>query len=459
MLGVLLFATAALTSPLGPTSTASGASVAGPVAPVAEERSERSLSASPSSGATAEDRVPAPSLANEASAASDEVDATLPGTLRTLRILGLESTREHVVRRELGWREGEAVDAHAWSLGLTRLWNTVLFSRVTARRVPVGPGVFDAEVRVTENFTIFPIFTGTATQDILWVRAGMMNLNLFGTFREVGGSVERFNDQVGGDLYFREPRLGDERVELFVQASRLARPRPGFTLLRSLGRVEVSKLFADDRVRSGLRVEGGYDGYAEPLRGEPVGQPSDPYALVAAPTRFGRLDRKRVTYEGETLDVVPSLAWTTGPSGVFTALSADARVFRRWPGNVNAVLRVLGAATGASTDNFLPYVGGTETVRGYPDSWAHGSRYAATNAELRWSALEWEYLVIMPTAFFDAAVVDDARAERRAMASAGAGVRFILPNFAAAGVRVDVAAPLTGAFGPGLSLGAYQFFW
>jgi hypothetical protein len=398
--------------------------------------------------------------ATDASAGDRDDEPPLPGTLRALRIVGLEGTREHVVRRELGWREGEAVDAHAWSLGLTRLWNTVLFSRITARRVAVSPGVFDVEVRVAENFTIFPIFTGTATQDITWVRAGLMDVNLFGSYREAGFSVERYNESYGGDVYYRDPRLGDERVELFLQASRLARPRPGFTLVRNVGRAEVSRLLSEDRMRVGVRLEGGYDTYDDPLRGgERVPQPSAPYGLIAAALRFGRLDRTRVTYAGQTVDLVPSVAWTTGPSGLFGALTVDARAFRRWPGNINAVLRVLGVMTGATTDNFIPFVGGTETVRGYPDSYAHGPRYAATNVELRWSALEWEYLVIMPTAFVDAALVDDVRAERRVLASAGGGVRLIAPNFAAAGIRVDFATPLTGSFAPGLSLGAYQFFW
>jgi len=146
-------------------------------------------------------------------AATAPAEAPLPGTLRTLRVRGLEATEESVVRRELGWSEGEAVDEHAWRLGLARLWNTVLFSRIEARRVPVAPDVFDVEVEVHENYTLFPIFTGTATRDLVWVRAGLMELNLLGKYREVGFSVERFNDAYGGDLYFRNPRLGGERVE------------------------------------------------------------------------------------------------------------------------------------------------------------------------------------------------------------------------------------------------------
>ena len=39
-----------------------------------------------------------------------------------------------------------------------------------------------------------------------------------------------------------------------MNPSRLARPRPGFTLLRNVGRAEVSRLLADDRVRVAARA-------------------------------------------------------------------------------------------------------------------------------------------------------------------------------------------------------------
>ena len=65
----------------------------------------------------------------------------------------------------------------------------------------------------------------------------------------------------------------------------------------------------------------------------------------------------------------------------------------------------------------------------------------------------------MPTAFVDAALVGHEHAGHRRLVSVGAGVRFLLPTFAAAGVRADIAAPLTDGFGPSLSVGAYQFFF
>lgn len=386
-------------------------------------------------------------------------EAPLPGRLREIRIRGLENTKRFVVTRELGWREGEEITEAQWDLGLTRLWNTVLFSKIEVRRVAVEPGVFDAELDVDENFTLYPSVTAVSTRDTLWVRAGVTEGNLFGTYREVSAHYEQFNDRVGGEVFFRNPRLFDERMDFAVWLTRLARPRPTFTLLRSSARSELGKLFDEDRLRMAARVEVGFDQYTTALNGMQEAQPSDPYVTVSLPLRFGRVDRTRVLFNGQSIDVTPATTWTTGPSGVFAALTTDARFFRKWPGNLNLALRSVTSITGATTDNFQPYVGGLETVRGYPDGFGHGRRYASLNAELRWSAFDWKYLVLMPAVFADGVLLGQTEDGRNRLASVGGGIRFLVPTFAAAGIRVDVAMPLTDGIGPSLSLGAYQFFW
>ncbi len=386
-------------------------------------------------------------------------EAPLPAKLRTLRIRGLESTKRHVVTRELGWREGEEVTEAQWDLGLTRLWNTVLFSKIEVRRVPVSPGVFDAELELDENFTLYPSVTAVSTRDTVWVRAGITEGNLFGSYREVSAHYEQFNDRVGGELFFRNPRVFDERMDWAVWLTRLARPRPTFTLLRSSARTELGKLFDEDRLRVAVRLEAGFDQYTTALNGTQEEQPSDPYVTAAMPLRFGRVDRTRAIFNGQSIDITPSATWTKGPSGLFAAVTTDARFFRKWPWNLNLALRSVFSMTGASSDNFQPYVGGLETVRGYPDGFGHGTRYASLNAELRWAAFDWKYLVLMPAVFADGVLLGNTEDGRNRLASFGGGVRFLVPTFAAAGIRVDVAMPLTDGIGPSLSLGAYQFFW
>ena len=407
---------------------------------------------------------PAPAAAGDDASAlrvddHPDVDAPLPGRVRALVIEGLVRTERSVVVRELQWFEGQSIDEHAWDLGLRRLWNTVLFSRIDTRRVAVEPGLFDVLVSVDENFTLYPSFSGVATDDVLWFRTGVSETNLGGRYRELSVHYEQFNDAIGGQVAFRNPRLFDERRELYVAAARVARPRPTFTLLRTLARVDLSELHHDDRLRVGLRLEGGFDDYTSAIDGTQQPQPSNAYGTLGASVRLGRVDRTRLEYEGESVELATNASYTPGPSGFFPSVLSDARVFRRLPGRINVAVRGLAAATAASTDNFRLYVGGLETVRGYPDSYANGASYVATNAELRWSALDWRYFVVMPTVFVDAALVGHEHAGHRRLVSVGAGVRFLLPTFAAAGVRADVAMPLTDGFGPSLSVGAYQFFF
>ncbi len=396
----------------------------------------------------------------EAHPAPPSLDAepALPATLRRLTFSGLEKTQRHAATRELGWREGGPVDAHAWDLGLARLWNTGRFAQIAAKRMAVAPGTFDAHVTVDEIFSLHPTIAGAVTPDASWLRLGVSETNLFGTMRTLALIGERFNDNFGGALVFREPRLLEERLELDLVASRLARPRPTFTLLRALVSAELGKLLDEDHLRAGVRLEGGFDDYAPALDGTLSAPRAAAYGTVAAPFRMGRVDRVRTMFTGATIDAVPSATYAGGPSGLFGGATVDARIFFRAPGDLNLAARTVAAASSATTNNFVPYIGGLETVRGYPDGYGHGGAYVAGNVELRWLAFDSNLLAIMPVAFVDGALVAWERNGRAALASVGGGVRFVFNQFGAAGIRADLANALVGPYGPALSLGAYQFF-
>ena len=64
----------------------------------------------------------------------------LPQRLERVEITGLSWTKEYVAHRELQLVTPGEVSATAWQLGLTRLWNCGLFSRVDGRleRRPEG---------------------------------------------------------------------------------------------------------------------------------------------------------------------------------------------------------------------------------------------------------------------------------------------------------------------------------
>ena len=408
--------------------------------------------------------IPGPAPAPQSADAPGDIaplaeEPALPGVVREVTIFGNVKTTRHVILRELGWHAGTAIDDHAWHLGLTRLQNTMLFNLIEAHRVEAGPGQFDAVIHVQENFTLYPSFNAVASSDIFWLSAGVSEFNLFGAFRELRAQYERYNDEHGGQIGYRDPRLFDERLDFSVVGGRFARPRPTFTLLRLFAQTELARLLNDDHLRVGLRAEVGHDEYTAAIDGTSASNTPSAYGILSAPTRLGRIDRFRVDFDGQSLEVTPSVIAGGGARGFFPSFSAAGLFYKQGPGRTNLAVRVLGGATGASTSNFRMYIGGLETVRGFPDSYANGTQYAAANIELRWTAFDSKYLAIQPAAFVDGAAMGNERQGHGRLLSAGAGVRFICPLFAQAGLRIDLAERLIGGSGLGLSVGAYQFFF
>src|SRR5688572_20137186 len=58
---------------------------------------------------------------------------SFPARIDAIRITGLARTKEFVVRREIGFREGDVITKADFELALARLWNMTIFARVGGR--------------------------------------------------------------------------------------------------------------------------------------------------------------------------------------------------------------------------------------------------------------------------------------------------------------------------------------
>jgi len=102
-------------------------------------------------------------------------------------------------------------------------------------------------------------------------------------------------------------------------------------------------------------------------------------------------------------------------------------------------------------------------VRGYRDSEVVATTWATLNLEARLVAFDSTWFAVMPAAFADAAVARRIGGEVAVLASAGLGVRLMVPRMPRFGVRFDVALPLvataqTPMLKPGISFGIWHFF-
>lgn len=410
-----------------------------------------------------------------------------PVRIDAIRIRGLSRTSEHVVRREVGFSEGEVISEDDLDLALTRLWNTTIFAHVQGQIVEERQGFHAAVFDLEDRWTLNPLLSFGSGGGALFVRAGATDNNIAGRFLEAYALYENFNGFHGGQLILRDPRLLDRRTELALQGDRLIRPRPGYADQRTQGAVEVAQLGFDDYLRVGMRVSVFADRFLEPLDTPPM-RPMPTNTLFVEPRfRLGRIDTVRVRQRGSTFEIRPGVGFASTPASAvvndapeqYATLTGEVLAFwmpgKRW----NVAFRGRAATmTRAPGPHLELFAGGLDLVRGFPDNFIRTRAMTLATIELRFVAFDSKWVALLPTTFVDAIAARAPSGSPGAAISAGGGVRVIVPQFVASGVRLDLAVPLASSmrvmteddarFGPVTptpklgsiqpSVGIFQFF-
>jgi hypothetical protein len=408
------------------------------------------------------------------------VKATFPARVDEVRIEGLLRTNPSVVRRELGFAEGDVITKEQLDLAVTRLWNTTIFARVEGEAV-VEDGRTVVLVRLEDRWTLNPLFRFGSGGGTVFFRLGAADNNIAGRFLEVQAQYENFDGFHGGQVLFRDPRLFGERLELLVQADRLVRPRPGFSDQRTQGIVEVAKLAWLDRVRFGLRTSVFANRFLKPLDSAPF-YPEESETLLFEPGfRLGRIDVIRLRQSGASFELRPGLGFI-GHSDVasqYVTMTAEVLAFAMLGERWNVAVRVRGSDVSHVPSHLELFAGGLDLVRGFPDNYVRSRALALTNVELRFIAFDSTWVALVPTVFTDAIAARAPDGVPGTALSVGGGLRVLIPKFVGTGLRVDLAVPVVAnlrpvreaeqaRFGPTTpdvdrgapqaSFGVYQFF-
>ncbi len=407
-----------------------------------------------------------------------EQEVSLPARIDALDVQGLWRTERGVVERELPWRVGAVVSAEQWQEGLAKLWNMGLFSRVSSDLVRRG-GQTVAVLHVEERWTLNPLISFAVLvqrnakpgEQSSWWSLGAEDTNVLGQYLDVAAAYEQFNQFSGGKAWLHDPRWLGRRLDALVQWEYLVRPRVGFADRRMLLRSELSGLLDGDRVKIGARLDLMRDHFFDAGDTPPMLPPDGKTALLDLGLRMGRVDVVRLRQVGQSLEVrsgVGLSALSDAPGQVHSQAWLQGLGYwapgERW----NLAARVQGGHQSANTPAHLQYfLGGLYEIRGVRDSYLRADRFGLANLEARYTAADWTWLAILPTAFVDMVVARDAERGWTGLVSAGGGVRLLVPRFVRTGLRIDLAAPMAGMpctsaglMGTcvGMSLGVYQFF-
>ncbi len=379
-------------------------------------------------------------------------EPTWPRVITTIETEHLSWTRAATLERELPWKQGELVSKEQWDLGLTRLWNTDLFSRIDARvesRDGKDVAIFDVE----ERFSLNPLFSFGVGGGAWWFRVGANDVNWLGRYLEWGVRYERFDVYNGGQGWLRDPRLFDKRLSGLIQLEYLVRPRPDYARRRMAGILEVQGE-VDDLTRLGVRLDVFHDEYLAPREGTAVLPDNLWAAQLTFSVKVGRVDTIRLRQTGWSLEL-KQVAGGASPALPYLQTMLELLWFKPLGERWNLAVRGQGAISSAVPTELGFYIGGLDLVRGYADSIVRTQAYALVNAEARVTLFDSMWFAIVGAGFVDGAVVGP---DLRPLVSAGGGVRLLVPRLVRTGIRVDGAVTLIGRPAFGLSLGVFQFF-
>ena len=413
---------------------------------------------------------------------TDRFDADRAGSFPTrvdeIHILGLVRTHESVVRRELGFREGDVVTRPDFDLAVARLWNLTIFASVSGHLVEQdGRKVLIFELE--DRWTLNPLLSFGSGGGAFYFRAGATDANIGGRFIEGYALYENFDGFHGGLAMFRHPRLFDRRLEITVQAERLVRPRPGFSDQRSAASVEIAQLVDRDRVRFGLRTSAFADRFLLPLDTTPLMPAPTDTLLVEPRLRLGRIDSERIRQRGITFEVKPGIGFTSSDvASELVSLAGEVLAFAPVGDRWWFAARARAATISRVPTHLELYAGGLDLVRGFPDNYVRSRTFTLLNLEARLVAFDSTWVALIPAVFVDAIAARSPHGTPGAALSAGGGVRIVIPKFVASGLRADLAVPIHSSirgvsedehrFGPATppvalgsiqpSFGVFQFF-
>ena len=418
--------------------------------------------------------------------------------IASIDIDGLNWTKPYVVRRELLFEEGDrATYAEVWE-SVKRIRNTHIFRKVTfdLERSPTdfGPGDMSAaealeraregestvrlRIDVDERWTLRPIFSfnrGGGTQRLV---VGVLDINFLGRYLGLGARYDRFGPTNSFLFWAYDPRFLGERLRVGVNAgtsNRIytlfddsAQVEGGFLLRRLDAGVQVSRewlWWLDSSFGMSLQFDEMSldfisDETAELQRQR--GIPSDArLVFFEFGTSFGRINEDNYIYDGQSLGLGLDIASEAlGSTHNVTRFSIGARLFRRLPLKSNLGLRLGVGFADSDVIQQKYFLGGLDAIRGFFHDQFRGEQYWLAGAEFRIPSLDYRWFVLQHTAFIEvahvSAQIDDYL--RLSGASAGVGVRIIIPKIDGFIARFDYAFPLYGRAASPLSFGGGQFY-
>jgi hypothetical protein len=390
-----------------------------------------------------------------------------------------------------------------------RLLTTAVFSEVRVLFVAAPPpspvGTHILQIDVVERWTTIPVLRIVYGGGTPLRIAGLYDIHALGRLLTVGGEAQKYgNAPIGSVLYAKSPRHSAGRYFLASELWREYRRRPvyvprdtraasaGAGRPRQIGTMSTNVTMSRLAFLSPLlpvagalasypwKVGGELMWFSEaPLAFEPAdGAPAEPPQTLGSVSRTTRnlrvlptlmyddIDLNILDFDGFRLVAKGGPSYVTGDVGEEQSSwhgfgELEAFWFKLYPAGFNLGLHAVVGGASFKSARSQYFLGGLDSIRGFPDGVVHGTRASWLNAELRHTS--WKptrYTWIQSVAFCDAggAANDWDRLNQSLHASCGVGARLAVPQVNRMIFRLDYAWAVDGSGQQGIAAGMNQFF-
>lgn len=397
--------------------------------------------------------------------------------IRAVEFDGLKRTKTRVVEREFEFVLDQPTTRGDLEETAQRLRNMHLFSTVEYELEPLEDGYL-IRFRVLERWTILPVFKGSSGGGVNQLLIGIYDINVLGRYLEMGVQYERLGPTNSGVVWFRDPRLFDQRLWFGADVWHTNRI---YTLYDADGEIEGGYLLNRNLIsfgiekewkwwlKGGLRLqlvndETSYDLVDDDVRLQQIqrGLPEDEFRIQPGISfSLGRLNYDNYRVDGVLLNLRFDGSDTTlGSSMSFASVESDFFFAKTLPFKSTLALRWLVGISSTESEPHYYFIGGFDRVRGFLDARFRGPAHTTANLEYRIPSLDTSWVVLQHIVFTDVASVGDGVSDFTEItaASAGAGLRVISPRIFRFTVRLDYALSLVNEGDSSLSFGVQQFF-
>lgn len=341
------------------------------------------------------------------------------------------------------------------------------------------------KLRVVEKWTTIPVIRGAYGGGTPLTVAGIYDTHAFGSLWTVGTELRRYGSAPpGGTAWIKAPRWKDGRhttglelwkdnrqrylVDKDFKPNRIWDFRKSYARFYYLAPIRPNIPGDHAVLQVGVDAKIGVsEATTDKIYDKSKAVPGEAHERTLEPARHENTWLAKLIYDNVLADnfylsghrVIVSSGISYYDNKSYGVSELESFSYWQQAPRLNLALHGWLGATANRSINDGFYLGGFESIRGYPDGYIRGNYAAYINLEERYTMATWRYMWWQLLGFYDAGFATETLPKKspKLEQSLGGGFRFGIPQIYRLVFRIDFAVSLSEPKARGFSFGLNQF--